>query len=48
MFHEVDRIFPNSDISVFAAAVSDYKPIKYHPQKIKNQRMYGTFHLKKI
>ncbi len=35
MYHEVDRIFPNSDISVFAAAVSDYKPSKYHPQKIK-------------
>ena len=35
MYHEVEKIFPNSDISVFAAAVSDYKPIKRLDKKIK-------------
>ena len=35
MYQEVNSIFPNSEISVFAAAVADYKPKKYNPQKIK-------------
>ncbi len=35
MYKKVDSIFPNSDISVFAAAVSDYKPTKYHTNKVK-------------
>ena len=35
MYQEVNSIFPNAEISVFAAAVADYKPKKYNPQKIK-------------
>ena len=37
MFYEVDTIFPNSDISIFSAAVTDYKPSKYHNQKVKKK-----------
>ena len=35
MYAEVNSIFPNTDISVFAAAVADYKPKKYNIHKIK-------------
>ena len=35
MFAEVNSIFPNTEISVFAAAVADYKPKKYNINKIK-------------
>tara|TARA_B100000674_G_scaffold104828_1_gene76854 strand:+ start:5100 stop:6305 length:1206 start_codon:yes stop_codon:yes gene_type:complete len=35
MFYEVDTIFPNSDISIFSAAVSDYKPTDYYTEKVK-------------
>ena len=35
MFAEVNSIFPNTEISVFAAAVADYKPKKYNIHKIK-------------
>lgn len=35
MYQEVDAIFPNSDISIFSAAVSDYKPTDYHTEKVK-------------
>jgi len=35
MYNEVEKVFLDSDISVFAAAVSDYKPIKTYPEKIK-------------
>ena len=35
MYDEVEKVFLDSDISVFAAAVSDYKPIKTYSEKIK-------------
>lgn len=35
MYNEVEKVFIESDISVFAAAVSDYKPIKTYSEKIK-------------
>ena len=35
MYAEVNSIFPNTEISVFAAAVADYKPKKYNINKIK-------------
>ena len=35
MYDEVEKVFLVSDISVFAAAVSDYKPIKTYSEKIK-------------
>jgi len=35
MYYEVEKVFLDSDISVFAAAVSDYKPIKTYSEKIK-------------
>ncbi|MDG1718932.1 MAG: bifunctional phosphopantothenoylcysteine decarboxylase/phosphopantothenate--cysteine ligase CoaBC [Flavobacteriales bacterium] len=35
MYDEVEKVFLESDISVFAAAVSDYKPIKTYSEKIK-------------
>lgn len=35
MYDEVEKVFLYSDISVFAAAVSDYKPIKTYSEKIK-------------
>ena len=31
----MDTIFPNSDISIFSAAVSDYKPTDYYTEKVK-------------
>ena len=35
MYDEVEKVFLDSDISIFAAAVSDYKPIKTYSEKIK-------------
>ena len=35
MYDEVEKVFVNSDISVFSAAVSDYKPIHTYSEKIK-------------
>ena len=35
MYDEVEKVFLDSDISVFAAAVSDYKPIQTYSEKIK-------------
>ena len=37
MYQEVDTIFPNSDISIFSAAVSDYKPADYYTEKVKKK-----------
>ena len=35
MYDEVEKVFLDSDISVFTAAVSDYKPIYTYSEKIK-------------
>ena len=35
MYNKVTNYFPESDISIFAAAVSDYRPAKISSQKIK-------------
>ena len=35
MYDEVEKVFMDSDISVFAAAVSDYKPTHIYSEKIK-------------
>jgi len=43
MFAEVNSIFPNTEISVFAAAVADYKPKKYNIHKIKKSE--GNYNL---
>ena len=43
MFAEVNSIFPNTEITVFAAAVADYKPKKYNIHKIKKSE--GNYNL---
>ena len=47
MYKKVDSIFPNSDISVFSAAVSDYKPTIYHNQKVKKSEDIWNISFKK-
>ena len=48
MFAEVNSIFPNTEISVFAAAVADYKPKKYNIHKIKKSEENYNLLLEKI
>ena len=38
MYKEVNSVFANSDISLFSAAVSDYKPIESYSEKVKNEK----------
>lgn len=35
MFDAVHKSYPNMDAVIMTAAVSDYKPVRYHPGKIK-------------
>ena len=37
MYEAAIALFPAADIAIMAAAVSDYRPEKYHSQKIKKQ-----------
>ena len=47
MYKEVNSIFSNSDISIFSAAVSDYKPTNYYNQKVKKTEDVWNISLKK-
>jgi len=47
MLNEVESNFDNSDISIFAAAVSDYKPITIEKNKIKKNGNNITLDLSK-
>ena len=38
MYKEVNSVFSNSDISVFSAAVSDYKPSESYSEKVKKEK----------
>ena len=38
MFKETKKIFPESDIAVFSAAVADYAPEETHEKKIKREK----------
>lgn len=41
MLQSCDEVFPDSEISIFAAAVADFRPEKKHPSKIKKEG-FGT------
>jgi phosphopantothenoylcysteine decarboxylase/phosphopantothenate--cysteine ligase len=45
MFAACSRVFPSADISVFAAAVADYRPARPESQKIKKQDSSQTLEL---
>ena len=47
MYHESKKYFVNCDISVFAAAVADYKPVKQAEEKIKKLSKNTTLQLEK-
>ena len=47
MFIKVDSLFSESDISIFAAAVTDYTPESKEPQKIKKSSNSISLDLKK-
>ena len=38
MYSQVNSVFSNSDISVFSAAVSDYKPSESYSEKLKKEK----------
>lgn len=38
MYHQVDALFDVCDILIMAAAVSDYRPDKIHPKKVKKEK----------
>ena len=38
MYNQVNSVFSNSDISVFSAAVSDYKPSESYSEKVKKEK----------
>lgn len=38
MYHQVDALFDVCDILIMAAAVSDYRPNKIHPKKVKKEK----------
>jgi phosphopantothenoylcysteine decarboxylase/phosphopantothenate--cysteine ligase len=47
MLDVVEKYFDNSDITVMAAAVADYTPVKKAPEKIKKQEDEWNLSLKK-
>ena len=47
MYNEVNSVFKTSDISVFAAAVSDYKPTVVHKEKVKKTNKDWNINLEK-
>ena len=47
MFHQVDALFDACDIFIMCAAVSDFRPLEYSPEKVKKAQAERSLRLAK-